>query len=251
MTIFKKLLVKTLSVLNNLTDYFCIVKTESEIDNIRQAVYIADSILEKVIPQVKPGVKEITIKEMLEAEVKKSKASKVAFDTIVATGANCAFPHALSGERVIGKNDIVFIDFGVVYKGYHSDITRTILMNPKDEKAVSLYRLVYEAQKKALEMIKPGVEIKALDVAARGYIAEHDFGDNFVHGLGHGVGLKIHEKPFVNQRAKGKLKKNMVITIEPGVYLPGYGGVRIEDTVLVTRDGYQLLTQTPKEIYWK
>ncbi|HAR63930.1 MAG TPA: hypothetical protein DF296_11640 [Candidatus Margulisbacteria bacterium] len=245
----KKFLVNAVEKLTIFVDFICQTKTEEEKNYLREAAAIADSIFIQVSKEIKPGVSELQIKRLFDSYVEESKAEKLAFDTIVASGPNGAFPHAVPSGRIIQRNDIVVIDFGVVYNGYHSDMTRTLLMDPDDKKARSLYKLVLEAQQLALAKVISGVDIKSLDDIARGHIGSYNFQDYFVHGLGHGVGLKIHEKPFINQRARGVLKKDMVITIEPGIYLPGYGGVRIEDTVIVGKKGYEVLTKSPKMIF--
>lgn len=247
----KKFLVKTSEHLNSFVDYVCMIKTEEEISYIKEACLIADDIYTAVSSEIKPGKTELEIVELFDDYVKRSNASKVSFDTIVGSGPNGAFPHAEPSDRVIAEEDMIVIDFGVVYKGFCSDMTRTLLMNPKDKKANSIYKIVYDAQMLAMEQVKPGVEIKSLDKIARDYIGKYGFEDYFVHGLGHGLGYKVHEKPFVNKKGKGKLKPGMVITIEPGIYLPGYGGVRIEDSLVVTASGYEVLTSSPKVKYWQ
>lgn len=247
----KKCLVSFSNKLNSLAEYVCMVKSEDELEILREAARIADDIFNAVSQEIRPGKTEKEIIKLFDEHIKKSPATKEAFETIVGSGPNGAFPHAVPSDRVIEENDMVVVDFGVVYKGYHSDMTRTLLMSPKDTKANSIYQIVYNAQRLALDHVKAGADMKQIDSIARDYIAKYGFKDYFVHGLGHGVGLKIHEKPFINKKAKGRLKENMVITIEPGIYLPGYGGVRIEDTVIVTRDGYEVLNRSPKVKYWQ
>ena len=246
MSKLKKSLFYILKIINKSAQRIFLQKTKQEIAALEQAAAIVDCIFQKIKPLIKPGITEKKLLVLFEKECKKFKVKK-AFDFIIASGPNSAVAHAIVSERKIQKEDLVVIDIGVIYKGYRSDMTRTLLMNPHNKKAKSLYQIVYQAQQEALNALKAGVSCTQLDAIARNYIKKYGFGDYFIHGLGHGVGLKIHEAPFVNQKNKSKLKKGMVITIEPGIYLPGYGGVRIEDMVLVTQNGYQLLTKSPKE----
>lgn len=246
---YKRFLVNLSENFSSFVNDISQIKSNRELNCLRTAASIADEIYAKVVPQIRPGVTELYIKELFDKYVSESSAQKLAFDTIIATGPNGAFPHAVPSSRHITQDDMVVIDFGVVYQHFHSDMTRTLLMDPQHKNNRLLYRLVYDAQALALGMVKSGVSIKMLDDRVREFFENVGYKDYFIHGLGHGVGLKIHEKPFINQKSTGTLKSNMVITIEPGIYLPGFGGVRIEDTVIVTEDGYELLTKSEKVFY--
>lgn len=224
------------------------IKSSEEIEIIEKSIEIAEKALEKVLPKIKIGMKEVDVVAELEYEMKKQGASKASFDIIVASNERSALPHGVASEKLI-EEGFLTIDYGCFYKGYASDITRTFYVgkNPS-EKHKEIYNIVKEANKRAILNVKPGITIHELDEIARGYIKEKGYGEYFGHGLGHGLGLQIHEYPFVSYKAKNKeLKDGMIITIEPGIYVPNFGGVRIEDDILVTRDGYRVLTTLCKE----
>jgi len=157
-------------------------------------------------------------------------------------------PHGKASDKVIEEGELVTIDFGAVYHGYHSDETVTVAVGSADTRQREIYNIVKIAHDMAMEAVRPGVSLKSLDDIARGYIADKGYGDYFGHGLGHGVGLEVHEKPVVSFRSDKNAEEGMVFTIEPGIYIPGWGGVRIEDTVVVTGDGCRLLTAVPKDL---
>lgn len=234
-----------------LNDYFLNrreIKEEFEIEIIKESIKIAEKALENTIPFIKKGVKESEIAARLEFEMRKMGAEKPSFDLIVASGVRSSLPHGVASETPI-EEGLITIDYGCFYKGYASDITRTFYIgkNPS-EKHKEIYEIVKEANIRAIKSIKPGMSIRELDKVARDYITEKGYGDYFGHGLGHGIGLQIHEYPGVSFRAKDKiLEPGMIITIEPGIYLPDFGGVRIEDDVLITKDGYEVLTSIDKE----
>lgn len=225
------------------------IKTEDEIAKIAKAASIADQALAELLPRIKPGMKEKELAFELEFTMRRLGAEGVSFDPIVGSGPQGALPHAVPGDREFQYGDFIVLDFGCVYEGYCSDMTRTLLMGQPTEKHLEIYNLVLEAQLKALAAVKPGVTGKQVDQIARDIIAGAGYGECFGHGLGHGVGLEIHEDPRLSQFGEDILVPGMIVTVEPGVYLPGWGGVRIEDLVVVTENGCRILTATPKDLY--
>lgn len=225
------------------------VKTPEEVEKIRKAAAIADAAYTHILTYVKPGMTELQVALELEAFMKQRGASKLSFDTIVASGVRSALPHGVASEKVIEMGDMVTLDFGCVYQGYCSDMTRTFVMGKATEKQKELYYTVLEANEKALKAVAPGMKGVELDAIARDFIKEKGYGDYFGHGLGHGVGLEIHELPHVNMLGETPMAPGMIITIEPGIYLPNYGGVRIEDLVVVTETGYEVLSHSSKELF--
>ena len=224
------------------------VKDEEEIEKIRQAETIGDAAFSHILTMIKPGITEAEIALELEFFMKKQGASKLSFDTIVASGANSSMPHAQVTDRRVEMGDFVTMDFGCVYQGYCSDMTRTIAVgNPTDEMR-KVYQIVYDANKRAMEQVAEGKRCSYIDSLARDYIKEQGYGEYFGHGLGHGVGLDIHEEPRFSPKCDTQITENMVITVEPGIYLPGKFGVRIEDLVVVKKDGFENLTHSPKEL---
>lgn len=222
-------------------------KNQKELELIRNAISIADEAFEHILPFLKPGVKELDISLELEFFMRKKGASGIAFDIIVASGERSALPHGVASTKAIQSGDFVTMDFGAVVEGYHSDITRTVVIDKADEKQKNIYEIVLEAQKLAIEGVRPGQAAESVDKIARDYIDSMGYGKNFGHGLGHGVGLQIHEGPRLGPGSSIVLEAGMVVTIEPGIYIPHWGGVRIEDMVLVTTEGYEILTQAPKD----
>ncbi len=219
------------------------IKDSSEIELIEFSVGRTEDVLSRVAQEVKEGVSEREIALLLEMELKKSGAEKVAFDPIVASGPNGALPHAKPTKRSFADGDAVVIDVGGKFNHYCSDMTRTLFVGSATEEKVKVYKIVREAQKLAISSTMPGKTSKEIDSIARNYIASRGYGDFFVHGLGHGVGLAVHEKPGINKRTDTKLAPGMVITIEPGVYIKDLGGIRLEDMVLVTKDGCRVLNR--------
>ncbi|ADY56215.1 peptidase M24 [Syntrophobotulus glycolicus DSM 8271] len=222
-------------------------KDEKEISLITEAVKIADQALFKTIPRIKEGVSEQEIAVHLEFEMRKAGASGTSFDFIVASGPRSAMPHGRASEKKIAKGEIVLLDIGAKYQGYCSDLTRTFFCGEPDQKFRDLYQIVLEAQQAAIRAIKPGIQGKEIDAVARKIIAEAGYGEFFGHDLGHSVGLDIHEKPGFGSKEETRLEPGMVITVEPGIYLQGWGGIRIEDMVQVTKNGVKVLTQSPKQ----
>jgi len=224
------------------------IKDEGEIACIKKAAQIACAAFTHVVNMIKPGLKEKDIEIELEYQMKKKGASAPAFATIVASGPRGSLPHAQPTERVIQMGDLITMDFGAVYQGYCSDITRTISLGEPDKRQKEIYQIVKEAQEAGLKAVRPGMEGRMADKAAREVIEKAGFGSCFGHGLGHGVGLEIHEEPALNNNCRKMLAAGAVVTVEPGIYIPDWGGVRIEDTVLVTGEGCEVLTPVSKEL---
>ncbi len=226
---------------------FRMIKSSEEIDLIAKAESIGDEAFNHIINFMEEGMTEKQVALELEYTMKSLGADGLSFDTIVASGPNSSLPHAVPTDRVISKGDFVTMDFGCIYRGYCSDMTRTVFMGDEiNEEQLNVYTTVLNAQKAALKVIKPGVCCKDVDAVARDIIAQAGYGEYFGHGLGHGVGLYIHEEPRFSRKCEDILEPGMVITVEPGIYLPGKFGVRIEDLVVVTEDGYRNLTESPK-----
>ena len=223
-------------------------KSEEEVENIAKAASIADMAFEHICKYVKKGMKESDVAIELEMFMKKQGASGLSFDSIVASGVRSSLPHGVASDKIIEEGDFLTLDFGCVYNGYCSDMTRTIFIGKASEKQKEIYSIVLEAQVKALEAIKPGMTGIEVDKIARDIIVNAGYGEYFGHGLGHGVGMEVHEAPRVSPAGENKLEAGMVITDEPGIYLPDFGGVRIEDLVLVTEDGYKVLSNSTKEL---
>jgi len=226
------------------------VKDSMELRLIKEAVRRAETAFLEVRPYIKRGVKERAIAMRLEESLKKKGCRHIPFDVIVASGPNSAKPHARPTERKLSKGDLVIVDLGGEADGYFSDITRTLLVDKGDDfnKKREIYQLVLEANKKAISQVSPGIESREVDSSARKVINRAGYGEFFGHGTGHGLGLQVHESPHITWGKRGVIKENMVFTIEPGIYLPGFGGVRIEDMVMVGRDGSKVLTKLPKEL---
>ncbi|HWI65282.1 MAG TPA: Xaa-Pro peptidase family protein [Symbiobacteriaceae bacterium] len=224
-------------------------KDAGEVEIMSRAAAITDQCWSQILPQIKPGVAERDLAVEMEYIMKKLGAEGLAFEIICASGVRSSLPHGRASEKVIEQGDLVTFDFGAAYGGYCSDMTRTVMVGEPSPKQREIYEIVLEAQLRGVAACKPGITDKELDAVCRSYITEKGYGENFGHGTGHGVGRFIHEGPRVGPLGKGVvLQPGMVVTIEPGIYLPGWGGVRIEDTVLVTEDGCRRLTQSPKDL---
>lgn len=235
--------------ITNWVEELRMVKTDAEIASIRRAAAIGDEAFAELLPKIRSGVTEQELALELEFLMRKKGASGMSFAPIVASGPQSALPHARPSDRILSFGDFVVFDFGCIVDGYCSDMTRTVLIGQPNEKHMVVYDLVLKAQVESLQAIAPGKTGAEIDTIARDIIAEAGYGEYFGHGLGHGVGLEIHENPRLAQTDQTKLKPGMIVTVEPGVYLPGFGGVRIEDLVVVTEDGYDVLTSTFKELY--
>jgi len=238
-----------LKAFKGLVERLRVIKDAFEINSIREAIRRAEAAFLKVRPYIKRGVKEKTIALRLEEGLKKNGCRYVPFNIIVASGLNSAMPHAKPTERKLNNGDLIIIDWGGEANGYLSDMTRTLLIKGESfNKKKAIYQLVLEANKRALSFVSPGIESKEVDSFARNLIKKAGYGEFFGHGTGHGVGLQVHELPRITWNRREMLKENMVFTIEPGIYLPGLGGVRIEDMVMVKSDGSEIMTILPKEL---
>lgn len=225
------------------------IKTDEELECLARAEAIGDEAFNEILGFIQEGMTELEVALELEYTMRSLGASGLSFDTIVASGRNSSMPHAVPTDKVIVRGDFVTMDFGCVYKGYCSDMTRTVIMGDEpDEKQNDVYQTVLRAQKEALKYIKPGVKCSDVDAVARDIIAAAGYGEFFGHGLGHSVGLYIHEEPRFSPKCDEILKPGVCITCEPGIYLPGQFGVRIEDMVVVTEDGYRNLSSSPKDL---
>lgn len=241
---------KTLSVdlspKSNIVEKIRIIKSDREIDLIKESCIIAETAILRGIKSFKLGMTEQELALNIEYNAKLLGAEAIDF-IIVASGENGAQPHIRPTDKKILSTELVTIDFGIVYRGYHSDITRTFPIGGVSKKLKKIYNIVYKAQELGISLIKPGITTKYIDSRVRNFIEDQGFGDFFIHGLGHGIGINGHEEPFLNKNSETVLKKSMVITIEPGIYIKTLGGVRIEDTVVVTEDGALSLTTLNKE----
>jgi Xaa-Pro aminopeptidase len=224
------------------------VKEESEIETIKQAAAITDKVFKKALLVLEPGVRELEIAAEISYWHLRMGAEGDAFESIVASGPRGALPHGRATEKRIRKGEFVTLDFGCKYKGYNSDLTRTVAVGKPTERAKRIYRTVLEAQRKAIEAVRPGVPAQALDKVARNHIRQKGFGKYFSHSLGHGLGIEIHEPLRLSVKSKDVVKQGNVFTIEPGIYIQGFGGVRIEDDVVVRDSGCEVITHSPKEL---
>lgn len=226
------------------------IKDAEEIAITERAIVIAQDGLIAVRPLFKPGVSENEIASVLVHNMRKRGASDSSFETIVGVGANSSLPHYRPKAVPVTLNTPVLVDWGARYSGYCSDLTRVIFVGNIPPQIKEIYQIVLEAQLAAIAAIKPGMTGKQVDKVARDIIAKAGYGDKFGHGLGHGIGRDIHEPIALNRLSTTKLKPGMIITVEPGIYLPGLGGVRIEDDVLVTETGHRVLSTLPKSLEW-
>ncbi|MGB2803775.1 MAG: aminopeptidase P family protein [Candidatus Zixiibacteriota bacterium] len=236
------LLVSTEGIVETLT----VRKDKGEIGKIRKAVRITDRVFSEILDFIKPGVKELDIAAELEYRMKKHGSSAPYFETIVASGKRAALPHGVASSKRIKKGEFVTMDFGAVFDGYTADMTRTVVVGKASKKQTQVYNLVLRAQRRAISRAKSRMKACDLDKTARDVIKRAGYGKYFGHGLGHGIGLLVHDNPAVNPTNQLRLEPGMVITIEPGVYIPNWGGVRIEDDILITQRGCQNLTKSEK-----
>lgn len=234
--------------LNGMVEKLRLIKDENEIDQIRGAAHIADTAFTHMLEFIKAGMTEREVGLELEFYMKKSGAKDLSFPSIVASGVRSCLPHGQATNKVLNNGDLLTLDFGCIYNDYCSDMTRTIAIGEPCDKLKEIYDVVFTAQKKALEVIKDGVSGFDADKAGRDYITEKGYGSYFGHGLGHGVGRYIHESPRLSPMSKDILAAGMIVTDEPGIYIPDLGGVRIEDLILVKKDGCEVLSESPKEL---
>ncbi len=224
-----------------------VLKDASEAEVMEEAARLNEAALREVLPRIRPGVTEREIALELEFALKRMGAEEKAFDFIVASGIRGAMPHGVASEKAIAAGELVTIDFGVRLRGYHSDETVTFGVGVVAPELRRIFDAVLQAHDLAIEQVRPGRSLREIDYAARDHIAKCGYGEYFGHGLGHGVGLEVHEFPIVSQRSAETARESMVFTIEPGIYVPDLGGVRIEDMVMVTSSGCRKLTRIPKE----
>ncbi len=223
-------------------------KTDYELEQIKAAQRIAELAFEHILPMIKPGIAERDISLELDYFMLRNGAEALSFETIAVSGRKSSMPHGVPGNNKIEIGDFITMDYGAVVNGYHSDMTRTVAVGRVSEKQKRVYDTVLNAQKAALEIIREGIPLKDTDAAARSVIESGGYGEFFRHSTGHGVGVEIHEQPNLSPKAEGRLKKGNVVTVEPGIYLPGEFGVRIEDMVYVTENGCLNLTGTEKNL---
>ncbi|UOQ47474.1 Xaa-Pro peptidase family protein [Gracilibacillus caseinilyticus] len=225
-----------------------LIKDQDEINIIKDACKIADDAFDHILQYIKPGVKEIDIANELEFFMRKQGATSSSFDMIVASGYRSALPHGVASSKEIKAGELVTLDFGALYKGYASDITRTVAVGEISEELQSIYQTVLDAQLKGVAGIKAGITAKEADALTRDHIGDKGYGTYFGHSTGHGLGLDVHEMPGLSFRSDEVLQPGMIVTVEPGIYIPNVGGCRIEDDILIQEDGNERLTNAPKEL---
>jgi len=225
-----------------------VCKDTAEIGFIKKAVEISDLAFERILGMLKPGLKEKDVAAELEYQMKVLGADKEAFESIVASGYRSALPHGIASDKKLKKGEFITFDFGALYNGYCSDITRTVVLGKADARQKKIYGIVARAQAAAIRKVRVGVTGKDVDAAARSIIEKAGYGKEFGHGTGHGIGLEVHAAPRVSALGTQPLGNNMVVTIEPGIYISGWGGVRIEDDVVVKPKGCLVLNKAPKKL---
>lgn len=223
------------------------VKDPEEIQAIRRAVEMTSEVFEQFVEEIRPGVRERDLAVELEYRLRRRGADKLSFDIIIASGERSALPHGVASEKRIARGFVV-CDVGIVLDGYCSDMSRTVHVGNPDSRAREIYDIVLSAQLNCEQRLRGGMKSQEIDALTREVIAGRGYGEYYAHGTGHGIGLEVHEAPRVSKTADGQVPAGAVITVEPGIYLPGWGGVRIEDVVVVTETGGEVLTPTPKEL---
>jgi Xaa-Pro aminopeptidase len=234
----------------NLVEKHRIVKTDPELKAMRKAAQLTDKAAKILQTElIKPGKTERQVAVDLDCIMRSNKeVQNISFETIVASGVHAAYSHHDNTNMKLKSGDVVICDFGIYVDGYCSDMTRTFAVDSATEKLIKIYNIVYEAQQKAIKNVKVGEQFNVVDKAARGVIKDYGYAENFVHSLGHGLGLEVHEAPTINNDSKTKMQKGIPFTVEPGIYIPGLGGIRIEDDVLVTAKGSELLTKFSRKL---
>lgn len=223
-------------------------KDKHEIEMIKKAIEITDKAYDHILDYIEPGMTEKEIALELEIYQKKLGGSKNAFDFIVASGERSSMPHGVASDKQVKENELITLDFGTFYNGYCSDMTRTFVLGKASDKQKEIYNTVLKAQLAVIDQIKAGMTGVEADKIARDIITEAGYGDNFGHGLGHGIGVEVHEGPTASYKSEDTIIENSVVTDEPGIYIKGWGGVRIEDDLLITKDGCEVLNSSPKEL---
>lgn len=234
--------------MDSIVEKLRMVKDGAELEIIKKAVEIADKAFEHILPFIRPGITEIDIAAELEHEMKRLGAKGPSFDTIAASGLRSSMPHGAASEKTIEKGDCITFDFGALYKEYCSDMTRTVFVGEPSADIRKIYNTVLSAQLKAIEGAKAGLRGSDVDKIARDFITDAGYGEYFGHGLGHSLGLEIHESPRFSMACSDVIEDNMVITVEPGIYIPGLGGVRIEDIIVINGNEPIILTSSSKDI---
>lgn len=247
-TRYEQLFAAELVGIKQIIETIRIKKTEEEIAILKEAASIADKAFDHILDVIKPGVREIDVANELEFYMRKLGATSSSFDIIVASGDRSALPHGVASEKKIKNGELVTLDFGALYQGYCSDITRTVAVGDISDELRNIYDIVLEAQKLGVAGLKPGMTGKEADALTRDYITEKGYGDYFGHSTGHGIGLEVHEGPSLSMRSSIVLEPGMVVTVEPGIYIPEVGGCRIEDDVVLTETGKDVLTTAPKSL---
>jgi len=233
---------------NGIIENLRLIKTDAEISIIKEATKIAESAFDHILGYIRPGVTELEVSNELEFYMRKLGATSSSFDIIVASGARSALPHGVASSKVIETGDFVTLDFGAYYKGYVSDMTRTVSVGEPDAELKKIYDIVLEAQLRGVNGIKAGITGKEADALTRDYITEKGYGEYYGHSTGHGIGLEVHEGPGLSFRSDLVLEPNMIVTCEPGIYIPNLGGVRIEDDLIVKNGGNENLMSSPKNL---
>ncbi|WP_164218054.1 Xaa-Pro peptidase family protein [Virgibacillus sp. YIM 98842] len=247
---YKKVLDVELVPVSGVIEELRLIKDDQELELMKMAAKIADDAFEHIQSFIKPGVKEIEISNELEFFMRKQGATSSSFDMIIASGLRSALPHGVASEKEIQPGELVTMDYGALYHGYCSDITRTVAVGEIDEKLKNIYDTVLEAQRRGVDGIRPGITGKEADALTRDYIKDKGYGDYYGHSTGHGLGMEVHEGPSLSFRSEKKLEPGMVVTVEPGIYIPDIGGCRIEDDVVVTETGNERLTFSSKELVY-
>lgn len=245
---YEKAIDGQLMPLSGVIENLRLIKTSSEIKILKEAAAIADAAFTHILDFIRPGITELDVSNELEFFMRKQGATSSSFDIIVASGVRSALPHGVATDKIIEKGDFITLDYGAYYNGYVSDITRTLAVGKPSEELINIYDIVLEAQLRGMAGIKPGMTGKEADALTRNLIEEKGFGQYFGHSTGHGIGLEVHEGPALSLRSDIILEPGMAVTVEPGIYLPGIGGVRIEDDTIVTLDGNEALTHSSKEL---
>lgn len=246
--VYKTIFDVELVPVSGLIEKIRLIKSEDELNTLRKAAKLVDDAFVHIQKYIKPGVKEIDVSNELEFFMRRNGATSSSFDTIVASGVRSALPHGVASNKEIQSGELVTLDYGAVYEGYCSDITRTVAVGEISNELINIYNTVLEANKRGIDGIKPGMTGKEADALTRDYITEKGYGKNFGHSTGHGLGLEVHEGPALSMRSDMKLEKGMVVTVEPGIYVAGLGGCRIEDDIVITENGNERITFAQKEL---
>lgn len=232
----------------NVVEDLAMIHEKDEIDAIRKAVKITDTVFKEILPLIKPGIRELDIAAEIIYRHMQHGADKNAFESIVASGPRSAMPHGIASNRKITPGDFVTLDFGCLYNGYPSDMTRTVVVGKASEKQKKIYNIVYETQETCREAVVPGAKCSDIHNLSRKMIEDAGYGKYYTHSLGHGLGLEVHARPTLSHLSNTILEPGMIVTVEPGIYIDRFGGVRIEDDLLVTENGHEVLNRSPRQL---